>query len=126
MEVQYSGGIPIFKGNSIFNNRTLKFKFQCSTKNSICKKIQIEGEIHHSTEYSMFREKNQFNGNSTATLREIQHSIEYSIFNNKNPFNGKFNIQRNIQYSIRKINSTAIQRLFNGNSTTIQRHHDNI
>ena len=85
-------------------------------------KNQIEGEIQHSTEYSMIND----NLNSTAIIWEIQHSIEYSIFNNKNPFNGKFNIQRNIQYSIRKINSTAIQRLFNGNSTTIQRHHDNI
>ena len=75
-------------------------------------KNQIEGEIQHSTEYSMIND----NLNSTAIIWEIQHSIEYSIFNNKNPFNGKFNIQRNIQYSITKINSTAI----NGYSAAIQ------
>ena len=66
------------------------------------------------------------NLNSTAIISEIQHQIEYLILNNKNPFNGKFNIQRNIKYSITKINSTAIQQLFNGNSTTIQWPHNNI
>ena len=49
--------------------------------------------------------------------QKIQHSTEYSVFNNKNPFNGKFDIQRNIQCSMTKINSTAIQRQFNGYST---------
>ena len=47
------------------------------------KKIQIEGEIQHSREYSMFSDKNQFNGSSAAILWEIQHSTEYSIFNDK-------------------------------------------
>ena len=75
-------------------------------------KNQIEGEIQHSTEYLMIND----NLNSTAIIWEIQHSIAYSIFNNKNPFNRKFNIQRNIQYSITKINSTAI----NGYSAVIQ------
>ena len=51
----------------------------------------------------------QFN-NENAFNRKIQHSTEYSIFSNKNPFNGKFNIQGNIQHSMTKINSTAIQR----------------
>ena len=80
------------------------------------KKIQIEGEIQHSRKYSVFSDKNQFNGSSAAILWEIQHSIEYSIFNSKSQFNGKPNIQQNIQYSMTKFNSTAIQRLFNDNT----------
>lgn len=51
--------------------------------------------------------------------------MEYLIFNNKNPFNGKFNIQENTQYSMTKINSTAIQRQFNGYSTATLQYMNN-
>ena len=53
------------------------------------RKNQIEGEIQYSMEYSVIND----NLNSTAILWEIQQSIGYSIFSNKNPFNGIFNIQ---------------------------------
>ena len=72
----------------------------------------------------MFSDENEFHGNSAAILWEIHGSAEYLIFNKKHPFDKKFNIQQNIQYSMTKINSTAIKRLFNGNSKTIQRQHN--
>lgn len=71
-EIQYSGRAPIFKGNSRFNNKTLKFKFLGSTKIQYAEKIQIEREIQHSTEYSMFNDKSKLNSNSTAIFWAIQ------------------------------------------------------
>ena len=56
LEIENSGRIPIFRGNSMFSNRALKFKFQCSTKIQYVKKNQIEADIQHSTGYSMFND----------------------------------------------------------------------
>ena len=46
MEIQYSSGIPIFIKNSLFNNKTLKFK------------VNIQQKLN-------MQQKNRLNGNST-------------------------------------------------------------
>ena len=57
MEIQYSSGIPIFIENSLFNNKTLKFKFNIQQKLNMQQKSRLNGNST-SMEYLMLNDKN--------------------------------------------------------------------
>ena len=57
MEIQYSSGIPIFIENSLFNSKTLTFKFNIQQKLNMQQKSRLNGNST-SMEYLMLNDKN--------------------------------------------------------------------
>ena len=81
LEIENSGRTPIFRGNSMFNNRALKFKFQCSTKIQYVKKIKLKRifNIQLDIQCSMITNNSlaiqrQLSGYSTATQEYMNNN----------------------------------------------------